>query len=130
MAFLLRSVPLLTKRTCYPVFTRQFGVEFKLHSVADEDTIDVEADKGLTLLDVCQNEGVDVTAVCGGGGSCGSCNVILPQDLFDALPPAKEQEAELLNTVVFGRKPTSRLACCVKISEKFAGKTIEVPLPL
>ena len=79
-------------------------------------------------------------AVCGGGGSCGSCNVILPQDLFDALPPAKEQEAELLNTVVFGRKPTlmccqgvtnrSRLACCVKISEKFAGKTIEVPLPL
>lgn len=36
-------------------------VEFKLHSIADEDTIDVEADKGLTLLDVCQNEGVDVT---------------------------------------------------------------------
>ena len=36
-------------------------MEFKLHSVADEDTIDVEADKGLTLLDVCQNEGVDVT---------------------------------------------------------------------
>ena len=91
-------------------------VEFKLNSLADEETIEVEADEGATLLDVCQNEGVDITgsvpaplsciAVCGGGGSCGSCNVILPQELFDAVPPMKDQEKELLETVVFGRKPT------------------------
>ena len=36
-------------------------VEFALHSVADEDTIEVEADKGTTLLEVCQNEAVDIT---------------------------------------------------------------------
>ena len=91
-------------------------MEFKLNSIADEETIEVEADEGDTLLDVCQNEGVDITgsvpaplsciAVCGGGGSCGSCNVILPQELFDAVPPMKDQEKELLETVVFGRKPT------------------------
>ena len=45
-------------------------------------------------------------AVCGGGGSCGSCNVILPQELADAVPPMTDQEKELLDTVVFGRKPT------------------------
>ena len=55
-------------------------------------------------------------------------------------------EKELLTNVVFGVQPTyelqcfsysntfvihsSRLACRVKIDEKFAGKTIEVPLPL
>lgn len=45
-------------------------------------------------------------AVCGGGGSCGSCHIILPEDLFAAIPPAKEQEQDLLSNVVFGAKPT------------------------
>ncbi|CBK22875.2 uncharacterized protein [Blastocystis hominis] len=130
MSFLVRATSSLLKRSHGALFSRCFGVEFALHSVADEDTIEVEADKGTTLLEVCQNEAVDITAVCGGGGSCGSCHIILPEDLFAAIPPAKEQEQDLLSNVVFGAKPTSRLACMVKVSEKFAGKTIEVPLPL
>ena len=85
-------------------------------------------------------------AVCAGGGSCGSCHIILPQDIFDQVPPPNDMEKELLTNVVFGVQPTygyntllilayflifsSRLACRVKIDEKFAGKTIEVPLPL
>lgn len=39
-------------------------VEFAIHSVADEDTIEVEAVKGTTLLEVCQNEAVDITGSC------------------------------------------------------------------
>lgn len=45
-------------------------------------------------------------AVCSGGGSCGSCHIILPKDLYDSLPPMRDQEKELLSTVVMGATPT------------------------
>lgn len=53
--------------------------------------------------------GILVLAVCGGGGSCGSCHVILPQDLYDKLPPMRDQEKELLASVVLGVTPTYHL---------------------
>ena len=91
-------------------------VEFSIHSVADDDTIEVEAEKGSTILDVCQENGVEITgiwnsfisyqAVCSGGGSCGSCHVILPKDLFDTVEPPNDLEKDLLTNVVFGVKPT------------------------
>lgn len=91
-------------------------VEFSIHSVADDDTMEVEAEKGSTILDVCQENGVEITgicnsfisyqAVCSGGGSCGSCHVILPKDLFDAVEPPNDLEKDLLTNVVFGVKPT------------------------
>ena len=43
--------------TCY----NENIVEFAIHSLADEETIEVEADKGTTLLEVCQNEAIDIT---------------------------------------------------------------------
>ncbi|KNB44178.1 2FE-2S ferredoxin [Blastocystis sp. subtype 4] len=102
--------------------------------------MEVEAEKGSTILDVCQENGVEITgicnsiisyqAVCSGGGSCGSCHVILPKDLFDAVEPPNDLEKDLLTNVVFGVKPTSRLACRLKIDEKYAGKIVEVPMPL
>ena len=45
-------------------------------------------------------------AVCGGGGSCGSYHIILPKDIYGSLPPVREQEKELLSTVVMGATPT------------------------
>ena len=45
-------------------------------------------------------------AVCAGGGSCGSCHVILSQELFDAVPPPNDQEKDLLQNVVYGVTPT------------------------
>ena len=49
---------------------------------------------------------VDTVAVCAGGGSCGSCHVILSQELFDAVPPPNDQEKDLLQNVVYGVTPT------------------------
>ncbi|KAK8791654.1 hypothetical protein WA538_002860 [Blastocystis sp. DL] len=130
MSFLARVAPTVFRRFPATVFSRNFGVEFSLHSAADEDTYEVEADKGATILDICQSNGVEITAVCGGGGSCGSCHVILPQELFDIVEPPNDVEKELLTNVVFGVKPTSRLACRLKVNDKYAGKIIEVPMPL
>lgn len=92
------------------------SVEFSIHSVADDDTVEVEAEKGSTLLDVCQDNCVEITgicdlfllcpAVCSGGGSCGSCHVILPKDLYDTVAPPNDLEKDLLTNVVFGVQPT------------------------
>ena len=126
MSFLARVAPTVFRRFPATVLSRNFGggsvvlhgtlVEFSLHSAADEDTYEVEADKGATILDICQSNGVEITgtlprpysilAVCGGGGSCGSCHVILPQELFDVVEPPNDVEKELLTNVVFGVKPT------------------------
>ena len=48
-------------------------VEFAIHSLADEETIEVEADKGTTLLEVCQNEAIDITGFCLHGVITNSC---------------------------------------------------------
>lgn len=61
---------------------------------------------GETLLDLAREAGVELTATCGGGGSCGSCRV---QRVHGALSPVTGAEADELDAAELAAG--YRLAC-------------------
>jgi len=52
----------------------------------------VEVPAGLTLLEAAQIAGVELVAICGGSGSCGTCRVRLMQGELSALTLVEESE--------------------------------------
>ncbi|WP_210092736.1 adenylate/guanylate cyclase domain-containing protein [Ruegeria sp. HKCCSP346] len=75
---------------------------------------EVVAEKGMTLLEISQVNGVPHAALCGGKGRCTTCRVIV-EDGNDALPPPGDVEARSLAAV--GASPQTRLACQIRPTE-------------
>ncbi len=75
---------------------------------------EVVAEKGMTLLEISQVNGVPHAALCGGKGRCTTCRVIV-EDGSDALPPPGDVEARSLAAV--GASPQTRLACQIRPTE-------------
>jgi uncharacterized 2Fe-2S/4Fe-4S cluster protein (DUF4445 family) len=66
---------------------------------------------GETVLQAAVKAGIDITAACGGEGSCGQCQVVILSG--DANPLSSDEEFLIPET---DRKKGYRLACCVKAS--------------
>ena len=75
------------------------------------DGPDVVSEKGLTLLEISQANGIPHTALCGGKGRCTTCRVIV-EDGADRLPAPSTAEARSLKAV--GAADRTRLACQVR----------------
>ena len=58
--------------------------------------------------------------------ACSTCHVILPQEVYDQLPQASDEEEDLLD-LAFGLTATSRLGCQVVASELLEGKEVTLP---
>jgi uncharacterized 2Fe-2S/4Fe-4S cluster protein (DUF4445 family) len=72
----------------------------------------VTASEGETVLDAARKAGIEITAACGGEGSCGQCQVIL---LEGAAEPASSDEEFLISERE--RQMGYRLACCLDIRD-------------
>lgn len=87
----------------------------------------VEARGGLSLMEAAINNGVDgIAAECGGACSCATCHVYVGQAWAAAAGDPSELEDELLSGVL-ERRPNSRLACQVMVSDGLDGAIIEIP---
>ncbi|WP_170331948.1 adenylate/guanylate cyclase domain-containing protein [Ruegeria arenilitoris] len=75
---------------------------------------EVVAEKGMTLLEISQANGVPHTALCGGKGRCTTCRVIV-EDGAENLPAPGEIEARSLAAV--GAPNGARLACQIRPTE-------------
>ncbi|MDX1742823.1 MAG: adenylate/guanylate cyclase domain-containing protein [Ruegeria sp.] len=75
---------------------------------------EVVAEKGMTLLEISQANGVPHTALCGGKGRCTTCRVIV-EDGADKLPLPSDVEARSLAAV--GAPDGARLACQIRPTE-------------
>ena len=78
---------------------------------------EVEAEPGARLLDIAQKAGQPLEGTCEGAMACSTCHVILAREDFDRLPPASEEEDDLLDFAPHV-SATSRLACQVEVPEK------------
>lgn len=88
-------------------------------------SVEVEAEPGSRLLDIAQKAGQPLEGTCEGAMACSTCHVKLSDADFDRLPPASEEEDDLLDFAPFvGR--TSRLACQVEVPEE---GTLDVFMP-
>ncbi|MCG7519399.1 adenylate/guanylate cyclase domain-containing protein [Ruegeria sp. Ofav3-42] len=75
---------------------------------------EVVAEKGMTLLEISQANGIPHTALCGGKGRCTTCRVIV-EDGADHLPDPSDIEARSLAAV--SAPKGARLACQIRPTE-------------
>ena len=69
----------------------------------------VEAEHGLSLLEVAHNNGIDLEGACEGSLACSTC-----------------QEEDMLD-LAFGLTHTSRLGCQIIVDEKLDGMKVTIP---
>ena len=87
---------------------------------------EVEAPAGSVLLDVAQAAGQPLEGTCEGQMSCSTCHVVVAPDDFSRLPPASEEEDDLLD-MAWRVTGTSRLACQIRLGEELAELTVRMP---
>lgn len=81
---------------------------------------------GQSLKDALKASGVDeILALCGGYASCGTCHVHIAEDWLDRLPAMRPDEDELLGYSDW-RKPNSRLACQLTVTDELDGIGVTV----
>jgi len=95
--------------------------------VARDGTIrTVLAVPGDRLLDAAQADGQPLEGTCEGQLACATCHVIVDPDDFARLPPASEDEEDMLDLAP-GATRTSRLACQIRLDEALDGLTVQIP---
>lgn len=84
----------------------------------------VNASIGDSILEVANKNDIPLMGNCGGAISCGTCHIKFNKDTFNILTPATEDEEDILDIVI--STPTSRLGCCVLVSEELNGAEITI----
>lgn len=87
---------------------------------------EVEAEEGLSLMEVIRDNGFDeLLALCGGCCSCATCHVHVDPGFLDALPPRSEDEEDLLESSDH-KTEQSRLSCQVPITAALEGLRVTI----
>lgn len=81
---------------------------------------------GDNLLRVGQAAGLPLEGTCEGQMACSTCHVIVAAEWFDKLPPAAEEEEDMLDFAA-GARRTSRLACQIEVTAAMDGLTVSIP---
>lgn len=90
------------------------------------ETINIDAENNISLLQNIQNSGNDeIMALCGGARSCATCHVYVSGEWFDRLDPASSAESELVEFAE-GAQTNSRLSCQIQMIESLNGICIEI----
>ena len=87
---------------------------------------EVEAAAGQRLLDVAWAAREPLEGACEGVMACSTCHVIVEAEDFEKLPPASEEEEDLLDLAAHATR-TSRLACQVLLTPKMKSLTVRIP---
>jgi ferredoxin len=96
---------------------------FKADGTLDKE---VDAAPGQRLLDVAWTAGQPLEGACEGVMACSTCHVIVEAEDFERLPPASEEEEDLLDLAAHATR-TSRLACQIILTENMKSLTVRVP---
>lgn len=99
-------------------------VTFKSPGVAERT---IEAFGGLTLMEAAVQAGIDeIEAQCGGGLSCATCHVYVPDEWRGRVGEASDLETELLDGADH-RTAASRLSCQINLTEDLDGLIVYLP---
>ena len=87
---------------------------------------EVEAWVGESILETARRHDIDIEGACEGSLACSTCHVIVDAADYARLPPADEDEIDMLD-LAFGLTPTSRLGCQIVMTEGLDGLTVRLP---
>ncbi|XP_056640163.1 adrenodoxin-like protein 2, mitochondrial [Diorhabda carinulata] len=109
--------PALNKKEIEITFVKANGTKIK-----------TKAKVGENILDVVINNHIDIDGfgACEGTLTCSTCHLIFKQENFDSLPPATDEELDMLD-LAYDLTDTSRLGCQVYLDEKCDGMELKVP---
>ena len=96
---------------------------FKADGTLDKE---VQAPPGQRLLDVAWAERQPLEGACEGVMACSTCHVIVDPGDFGKLPPATEEEEDLLDLAAHAAR-TSRLACQIILTEDLESLDVRIP---
>jgi 2Fe-2S ferredoxin len=95
--------------------------------IPGESNQTVEAPVGSTVMRVGQNMGIAIEGACEGSMACSTCHVIVEGSWFAELPPASEEEEDILNLAP-GLTGRSRLGCQIVLNESLDGIVVTLPI--
>lgn len=87
---------------------------------------EVEAEAGMTLLEIAHANDIDIEGACEGCMACSTCHVIVDAGWYDRLPPASAEEDDLLD-LAWGLARTSRLGCQIALTPDLDGLVVSLP---
>ncbi|WP_422342780.1 2Fe-2S iron-sulfur cluster-binding protein [Parasphingorhabdus sp.] len=86
----------------------------------------VEANEGISLMEVIRDEGFDeLLALCGGCCSCATCHVHIDPAYSGKLPEMTDDENDLLDSSDH-RDEHSRLSCQIEVTGDLEGITLTI----
>lgn len=87
----------------------------------------VEADNGSTVMEVAiRNDVPGIEAECGGACSCATCHVYVDDGWTETVGGPEPMEEDMLD-FAYDVRPTSRLSCQIKVSDKLDGLVVTTP---
>jgi ferredoxin, 2Fe-2S len=90
------------------------------------DETEVEADVGLTVMEVIRDNGFDeLLALCGGCCSCATCHVYVDEEWLGKIDPLDEDENDLLDSSSH-REAGSRLSCQIEVADALDGMRVTI----
>jgi ferredoxin len=87
---------------------------------------EVDAEPGQRLLDVAWAARQPLEGACEGVMACSTCHVIVAAEDFAKLPPASEEEEDLLDLAAHATR-TSRLACQIILTANMEILNVRIP---
>ena len=88
--------------------------------------VEATAAPGEVLLDIAQAAGMPLEGTCEAQMACSTCHVVVAPEWFDRLPPAVEDEEDMLDLAA-GACRTSRLSCQIVLSDELDGIEVRIP---
>jgi ferredoxin len=82
--------------------------------------------EGDRLLEVAQAAGMPLEGTCEGQMACSTCHVIVAPEWFDRLPPAVDDEEDMLDLAAQVSR-TSRLSCQIVLTSDLDGLEVRIP---
>ena len=86
----------------------------------------VEAENGLSVMEVARDNDLEIEGTCGGSISCCTCHVIIDKDWFSIVGGPNPDEEDMLD-LALGLQSTSRLSCQIEVSNELDGLRMTIP---
>jgi 2Fe-2S ferredoxin len=92
----------------------------------DGDTISLNGEVGLSVMEILRDAGVDeLLALCGGCCSCATCHVHVDSAFADSIPAMSDDENDLLDSSDH-RDQHSRLSCQITFTTELDGMRLTI----
>ena len=93
------------------------------------ETLSIEAQTGISLMENIRDLDQSVDAICGGLCSCATCHVFIESEWQAQLQPRSYEESMLLENSSSFDDARSRLSCQILMSDALDGLNLEVAPP-